>query len=354
MKTRQSSSVAFVEQLGSPLGDRFLGLAQVFDPQVEVELLPPVGVRGQAEKACCPKGACSRAPGARFFIFSVHDSCRLCVQLYIPVDRRFTHVATQTNKRGGSGEGAREEPASVAELWRSYRSTANASEAVYLALRDAIAAGTVKPGEHLAEPAVAESLGISRTPIREALLRLETESFLERTAGRRLVVAEVSPEEVLDVYAVREVLNGLAARLAAENASTTDVTRLRRLHREMRWAFDDGDIPRMARLNFEFHDAVCVASRNTFLLEMLRKAHDTHHRYPGSTFSMRDRAVESIEEHDRILQAIEAGDEQRAMDVAQEHTSRARSARIAMLDGTVEERRREQEARESAASEATA
>lgn len=262
-------------------------------------------------------------------------------------------MATQTNKRGGSGAGAHEESASVAELWRSYRSTANASEAVYLALRDAIAAGTVKPGEHLGEPAIAESLGISRTPIREALLRLETESFLERNVGRRLVVAEVSPEEVLDVYAVREVLNGLAARLAAQNASTTDVTRLRRLHREIKWAFDDGDIARMARLNFEFHDAVCVASRNAFLLEMLRKAHDTHHRYPGSTFSMRERAVESVQEHDRLLQAIEAGDGPRAMEAAQEHTARARAARITMLDGTVEEQARERRAKESAEAETT-
>lgn len=263
-------------------------------------------------------------------------------------------MATHTNEWGVSGSGPGEEAATVAELWRSYRSTVNASEAVYLALRDAIAAGTIEPGEHLGEPAIAESLGISRTPIREALLRLETEGFLERTAGRRLVVSEVSPEEVLDVYAVREVLNGLAARLAAENASTTDLTRLRRLHREIKWAFDDGDIARMARLNFEFHDAVCVASRNAFLVEMLRKAHDTHHRYPGSTFSMRDRAVGSIEEHDAILEAIEARDGQRAGEMAQVHTARARTARVAMLDGTVEEAQRARKAKESAEVETTA
>ena len=250
-------------------------------------------------------------------------------------------MATPTNERNDASDDRECEASSLGELWRSHRATANASEAVYLALRDAITAGTVKPGEHLAEPGIAESLGISRTPIREALLRLETERFVERTAGRRLVVAEVSPEEVLDVYAVREVLNGLAARLAAENASTTDLIRLRRLHREMKWAFDDGDIARMARLNFEFHDAVCGASRNAFLLEMLRQAHDTHHRYPGSTFSLPDRAVGSIDEHDEILQAIEDRDGPRAAELAQRHTARAREARIAMLDGTVEELHRD-------------
>ncbi|WP_141747571.1 GntR family transcriptional regulator [Streptomyces nanshensis] len=257
-------------------------------------------------------------------------------------------MATPTNGQSGPGTDRARAGSSLAELWKSHRSSANASEAVYLALRDVIAAGTIKPGEHLGEPAIAESLGISRTPIREALLRLETERFVERTAGRRLVVATVSPEEVVDVYAVREALNGLAARLAAENASTTDMIRLRRLHREMKWALDDGDTALMARLNFEFHDAVCVASRNAFLLEMLRKAHDTHHRYPGSTFSLPDRATGSLEEHELILQAIEAGDGRRAGELAQHHTAKAREARIAMLDGTVEELHRNRRAKESA------
>jgi DNA-binding GntR family transcriptional regulator len=262
-------------------------------------------------------------------------------------------LTTSPHDQEEPGGDPADEASSLAELWTAHRSSANASEAVYLAIRDAIAAGTIKPGEHLAEPAIAESLGISRTPIREALLRLETERFVQRTAGRRLVVAEVSPEEVLDVYAVREVLNGLAARLAAENASTTDLIRLRRLHREMTWAFDDGDTARMARLNFEFHDAVCVASRNAFLLEMLRKAHDKHHRYPGSTFSLPERAMGSIEEHEQILRAIEARDGQRAGELAGEHTSKARAARIAMLDGTVEELHRNRKARESAEVETT-
>jgi DNA-binding GntR family transcriptional regulator len=238
-----------------------------------------------------------------------------------------------------TGPGAYEAP-TLAELWTNHRSSANASEAVYLAIRDAISAGALKAGEHLGEPAISATLGISRTPIREALLRLETEGLVERTAGRRLVVATVSPEEVLDVYAVREVLNGLAARLAAENASTTDLIRLRRLHREMTWAHDDGDIARMASLNFEFHDAVCVASRNAFLLEMLRRAHDTHHRYPGSTFSLPDRAAGSLAEHEEILQAIEARDGRRAEELATAHTGKARTARISMLDGTVEEQNR--------------
>ena len=251
-------------------------------------------------------------------------------------------MVTPTNEQDDPGG----ETTSLAARWKVHRSSANASEAVYLALRDAITAGTIKPGEHLGEPGIAEALGISRTPIREALLRLETERFVERTAGRRLVVAEVSPEEVLDVYAVREVLNGLAARLAAENASTTDVIRLRRLHREMKWALDDGDIARTASLNFEFHDAVCAASRNAFLVEMLRVAHDTHHRYPGSTFSLPDRAAGSIEEHEEILQAIEARDGQRAGELAQRHTAKARQARIAMLDGTVEELQRNRRAEE--------
>lgn len=237
--------------------------------------------------------------------------------------------------------------ASLTELWNAHRSAVSAGEGVYLTLRAAIAAGTLKPGDHLAEPPIAEALGISRTPIREALLRLETQRLVERTVGRRLIVSEVTAEEILDVYAVREVLTALAARLAAENASTSDQVRLRRLHREMRWALEEGDIARMATLNFEFHDTLCAASRNGFLLATLRSAHDTHQRYPGSTFSIPERAEQSVREHEQMLEAIAARDGDRAEKLAHQHIAGVREARIAMLDGTIEEERRRLAAEEA-------
>lgn len=229
----------------------------------------------------------------------------------------------------------------LVELWKGHRATASASEAVYLALRDAISNRVLNPGDHLGEPAIAEILQISRTPIREALLRLEGDRLVERDARRRLIVTSVTPEEILDVYAVREVLNGLAARLAAENASTNDLVRLRRLHRELRWALEEGDAVRMAKLNFEFHDALCSASRNGFLLETLRKAHETQHRYPGSTFSMPERAAESVHEHELMLQAIADRDADRAEQLAHRHIAGIREVRVAMLDGSLEEQRRQ-------------
>lgn len=228
----------------------------------------------------------------------------------------------------------------LAAAWQTHRAGNSAGEAVYLTLREAIGAGKLHPGDALTEPAIAEALGISRTPIREALLRLETEALVERGFGRRLVVSDITPEEILDVYAVREVLNGLAARLAAENAATGDLVRLRRLHRELRWAFEGGDSTRMAQLNFEFHDAICAASRNGFLLTLLRKAHETHHRYPGTTFSNPERAEESVDEHEQMLDAIENGDGDRAAALAQEHIAGVRRTRIAMLDGSLEEEQR--------------
>lgn len=247
---------------------------------------------------------------------------------------------------GKTQDSGPDSPASstLVELWQQYRATASASEAVYLALRDAITRGVLEPGDLLGEPGIAEILQISRTPIREALLRLEGDRLVERNARRRLVVKGVTPEEILDVYAVRQVLNGLAARLAAENASTNDLIRLRRLHRELRWALEEGDARQMAKLNFEFHDALCAASRNGFLLETLRKAHETQHRYPGSTFAMPERAAESVHEHELMLQAIADRDADRAEELAHRHIAGVREVRIAMLDGTLEEQRRKREA----------
>lgn len=227
----------------------------------------------------------------------------------------------------------------LAEIWEAHSGlgSMNTSEAVYQTLREAIATGTFAPGDHLNESAIAETLKISRTPIREALLRLETERLLERSSGRRLTVTEVTLEEILDVYVIREVINGLAARLAAENAHAGDLVRLRRLHREMRWALEEGDTAGMATRNFQFHEALCKASRNAFLLTILRQAHDTQRRFPGTTFSLPERAAESVAEHEAILEAVAAHDGVRAEELARRHMANTKAARISMLDGTVDE-----------------
>src|SRR5258706_5723664 len=116
--------------------------------------------------------------------------------------------------------------AGLTEFWNRYRDHHNAAEAVYMTLREGILHGVLPAGQPLGEIQLADVFGRSRTPVREAILRLESEGLAERFPRRGLVVAQITREEVLEVYAVREMLDGLAARLAALGILPTELDRL--------------------------------------------------------------------------------------------------------------------------------
>jgi DNA-binding GntR family transcriptional regulator len=213
-----------------------------------------------------------------------------------------------------------------------------AADGVYEALREAIVARRLLPGDRLAEEQLAKQFGVSRTPVREALLRLEAEQFATRVARRGLVVRPIPEREVLEVYAVRAALDGLAATLAAEQATPPDLARLRWISEQIREAASTSDYARMAELNIELHEALCDAAHNGMLLHFMRQIHDWVRRFGESdtTFSRPGRAAVATDEHDGIIEAIAAGDAERAGGLAREHMNGAREARIAMLRERVE------------------
>src|ERR1700716_1355336 len=118
-------------------------------------------------------------------------------------------------------------------MWVSYAADVGASDAVYATLRDAIIEGVIEPQERLSEELLAQRFAVSRTPIREALLRLEAEQLVSRNARRGFIVRKITVAEVFEIYAVREVLDGLAARLAAVQASPPDIARLRWINEQL-------------------------------------------------------------------------------------------------------------------------
>ncbi|MDA8317017.1 MAG: GntR family transcriptional regulator [Actinomycetota bacterium] len=113
---------------------------------------------------------------------------------------------------------------------------------------------------------------ISRTPIREALMRLEAERLATRTR-RGLAVSAITAEEIIEVYEIREALDGVAARLAARFRTDADLTELRSLHELMSDAAVRGDVRRMARLNVDFHRVLARAARNGMLLSFVDSIH---------------------------------------------------------------------------------
>src|SRR6185312_4892902 len=145
----------------------------------------------------------------------------------------------------------------LAELMRRYRDAGTAADSVYAALRHGIVEGLLPPGTKLRADELAKQLGISRTPIREAHLKLEAEGLIVVRPGVGLVVQAFSPEEVIEIYHIREMLEGKAAALAAENANAYERAGLAELMSEITVATDVQDFALLRRLTGAFHLTIC-------------------------------------------------------------------------------------------------
>lgn len=202
----------------------------------------------------------------------------------------------------------------------------------YAVLREHIVSGELAPGETLSEVALAERLSVSRTPIREALRRLEQDGLVRR-AGRRLVVRRRTPEEVAEMYEVREVLEACAARAAARRATGLDVARIEAAEERLRAGVAEDVSPvGMARLTHEFHREIWVGAHNEALLETLDRLATTMFGNPGTAI-MREARADMLAEHRSLVEAIRAHDPQAAWDVATAHQAAARRRELDELVG---------------------
>jgi DNA-binding GntR family transcriptional regulator len=215
-------------------------------------------------------------------------------------------------------------------IWHRQARELGVADAVYATLRQAIVSGVMQPGTHLREEGLARRFSVSRTPVREAVLRLGAERLAERTR-RGVVVPRVTPDEILELYVVRENVDGLGARLAAEEARPSDVARLHWLNDKLRRLLAGADSQAMARVSLEFHEEIYRCARNVVLLELTRPIHDRVRRIPGTTFSDPARARAAVAEHDQIVEAIEQRLSERAEMLARQHMAGAMTVRIAML-----------------------
>jgi DNA-binding GntR family transcriptional regulator len=197
----------------------------------------------------------------------------------------------------------------------------------YTLILEAIEAGDYKPGDRLVESELAERLGVSRTPVREALQRLETQAMLTRD-GRSLIVASLDHNQLADLYTVRTELEGLAARLAARHATPEEVRVLRSMVTEDRTLL--GKDPRqLSRANKRFH----LASHNRFLVQQLDLVHRSMALMANTSFAAEGRDEVALVEHDQIVAAIEAGDGEAAYQALKMHISRAFETRLRVEAG---------------------
>lgn len=178
----------------------------------------------------------------------------------------------------------------------------------------AIRSGQLAPGMRLRETKLAEWLSMSRTPVRQAIHRLETEGLLTTTPRRGLLVTQVDAEFVAELYLMRGLLEGTAARLAAESASPSDL----RLLSDMAQAELDGAEP-TAESNRKLHSLVYRSAKNRFLLKSLNALNDSLALLGRSTLADRARAQQAAREHAAVIEAIVARDPDSAEALMRRH-----------------------------------
>ncbi|WP_134494533.1 GntR family transcriptional regulator [Microvirga pakistanensis] len=205
------------------------------------------------------------------------------------------------------------------------------SESVFRSLCHALRAGIYRPGDRLREEEVAQRLKVSRTPVREALGRLMAKGLVEPAGGRGLIVRSLDMAEVLELYAMREILEGAAARLAAQHASPPEIDALRDLEQSFEAHLDDAT--EMARLNRVLHDTIVRAARNRYLDIALQELQDGISLLGPTTFSVGGRPSTAAEEHRALIEAIAARDADRAERLARSHIQEALRSRLRLMQG---------------------
>ena len=190
---------------------------------------------------------------------------------------------------------------------------------------EAIDSGIYRPGARLVESELAERFGVSRTPIREALQRLETQGMLSRD-GRSLIVASLDHNQLAELYMVRAELEGLAARLAARHATDEEIRVLGDMVAEDHALKDNPTA--LARANRRFHKQVHLASHNRYLVAQLELVHRSMALLASTSLAVEGRGETALAEHAAIVEAIAQGDGDAAYSALRQHISKAFETRL--------------------------
>jgi DNA-binding GntR family transcriptional regulator len=202
-------------------------------------------------------------------------------------------------------------------------------EYVQSQIREAIRAGKYEPGERIREAEMAKRLGVSRTPVREALRRLESEGLVAFVPWRGVVVAELGLEEIIQLYAMREILEGTAARFAAQHISDSEIAIFEEILEKERLAAENSSA--LADINRTFHQLLYDTAHNAYLMQSLNVLRNSLALLRGTTFSAPGRPVIALEEHKAIVDAIKSRDGDAAEKAARHHIRESEKTRLKML-----------------------
>ena len=211
---------------------------------------------------------------------------------------------------------------------KSFKSTSLADQ-VFDKLENDIIQGVYAKGEILTELKLVEQLGVSRTPIRDALRRLEQERLIADT-GKGSVVLGITEEDLRDIMNIRERIEGLCAYYAAKNITAEGIKELAHITDLQDFYFNKGDTDRLRQVDDEFHDAICRLSQRHVISDTLTPLHRKTRRYRRIAMEDRERTTQTLKEHYEIYRAIASGDADLAKSLMKQHII---NAKLHMIKG---------------------
>ena len=192
-------------------------------------------------------------------------------------------------------------------------------DVVFNTLRQAILRGELKPGERLMEIQLANKLGVSRTPIREALRKLELEGLVNMVPRKGAEVADITEKSLRDVLEVRKALEELSVQLACEKITEEEIEELKRVAERFKDTLDDQDVTKIAEADVAFHDVIYTATDNQKLILLLNNLREQMYRYRVEYLKKEEAYPQLIAEHEAIMQAIEGHDKAMATQITGQH-----------------------------------
>ncbi|OGP88452.1 MAG: hypothetical protein A2156_03220 [Deltaproteobacteria bacterium RBG_16_48_10] len=209
----------------------------------------------------------------------------------------------------------------------------NLRDRVYEILKKSIIFQEILPGEKIDEEAIAKQLGVSRTPIRETLCRLENEGIVKVIPRRGAFVVKHSRERITEILLVREALEGFAARLAANHMNEQTIGQLRSLFKDFSETNIRDRSKEYTQADLDFHNLIIKASKNKLLINLMKTLNDHIQMLRLQTFSLEGRPEHSIIEHFKIIEALEKKDPSSAESFMREHIRNVRETALRNFEG---------------------
>lgn len=203
----------------------------------------------------------------------------------------------------------------------AYKNVSLANQ-VFNQLERSILNGTYKPGEVISEKRLSQELGVSRTPIREAIARLSEEDLIKDSPSGNVVVG-ITPKDVSDAYEVKRRVEILATRWAAKNISEDQLDQLKEIVEKQEFYAQKNETEKLRDLDTDFHDLIYEASGSAVLKRILTPLHHKMYRYRKASLELHDRMDDSVGEHRQIYEAIAQRDEDRVEDLMMIHIDKA-------------------------------